>query len=35
MGFKKIFIPNSEIKSKIELVKLKNISELTKKISEI
>ena len=36
MWFKKVFIPDSNIKNKnIELIKLKNISELTKKISDI
>jgi hypothetical protein len=36
MWFKKIYIPKSNIKSKdIELIQLKNISELTKKINEI
>jgi DNA repair protein RadA/Sms len=36
MWFKKIFIPESKILNKnIELIKLKNISNLTKKISEL
>ena len=36
MWFKKIFCPENNIKSKkIELIQLKNISELTKKLSEI
>ncbi len=36
MWFKKIYVPDSDIKSsKIELIKLKNIADLIKKISEL
>jgi hypothetical protein len=36
MWFKKVFIPYSNISNKnIELIKLKNIWDLTKKISEL